>query len=76
MTLTDQKTIVKRLAKAWLRSSNSYKDTNGIHALVYKGEMLANRYALEDAGLKLSEIIKIGRAENIDEYIESLFNKN
>lgn len=39
-------------------------------------QMIAYRYSLEMAGLTLNEVIALRDAENLDEAIDRLFDKN
>lgn len=68
MEITDQKNIVKRIAKIWKGNLDIKSDTR-------RERMLAYRYALEMCGLTLNEIIALGNAENLDAAVDELFSK-
>lgn len=81
METTDQKTIVKRIARAWKVYKNNVENApndfeNEPFRKIEREKMLSYRYALESTGLTLNEIIALGDADNLDEAIDELFVKN
>lgn len=74
MTITTQKSIVKRIFNSYLVSHDLMKDS--LHPMEFAEKMLVYRYCLEMCGLELNEIITLTKAENYTEAIEQLFAEN
>ena len=76
MNIVDQKTIIKRIAKAWKEDRYNYeKATDKIERDLLGISMLTNRYSLEYCGLTLEEIITFGHAPDLNEAIDDLFSE-
>jgi len=75
MQLTDQKTIIKRIAHLFKDAKWAAERKDNLRRENALNKMLAYRTALESCGLTLEEIISLGNSEDLDKDIDILFSQ-